>query len=147
MPIFGTLSASATQALYGEAIWNPPDIVQKWLDTGYNAKPSGTFLHNLTTILADSGSPGATQKLPYTIAGEPSTVHDLLLQKASGQFELVVWDEKYSGGTDAVTVQLGSTLGTVRIYDPTVGTGATKTLSNVSSVSLSLGDHPLVIEL
>lgn len=38
MPIFGTLSASATQALYGEAIWNPPDIVQKWLDTDYNAK-------------------------------------------------------------------------------------------------------------
>ena len=38
MPLFGTLSASATQALYGEAIWNPPDIVQKWLDTDYNAK-------------------------------------------------------------------------------------------------------------
>ena len=38
MPVFGTLSASATQALYGEAIWNPPDIVQKWLDTDYNAK-------------------------------------------------------------------------------------------------------------
>ncbi len=98
-----------------------------FFDTGYNAKPSGTFLHNLTTLLADSGSPGAaTQKLPYTVAGEPPTVHDLLLQKSSGQFELVVWDEKYSGGTDAVTVQLGSTLGTVRIYDPTVGTGATQ---------------------
>ena len=38
MPLFGTLSASATQAIYGEAIWNPPDIVQKWLDTEYNAK-------------------------------------------------------------------------------------------------------------
>lgn len=38
MPLFGTLSASATQAIYGEAIWNPPDIVQKWLDTDYNAK-------------------------------------------------------------------------------------------------------------
>ena len=38
MPTFGCLTSSATQALYGEAIWNPPDIVQKWLDTDYNAK-------------------------------------------------------------------------------------------------------------
>lgn len=38
MPLFGTLSASATQAIYGEAIWNPPDIVQKWMDTDYNAR-------------------------------------------------------------------------------------------------------------
>jgi hypothetical protein len=117
-----------------------------FFDTSYAPKPSGTFLHNLTTILADDGA-SATQDLPYTIAGEPTTVHDLLLQKSSGQFELVVWDEKYSGGSDAVTVQLGSTVDTVRVYDPTVGTGATQTLSKVSSVSLSLTDHPQVIEL
>lgn len=38
MPLFGCLASSATAALYGEAIWNPPDIIQKWLDTDYNAK-------------------------------------------------------------------------------------------------------------
>ena len=38
MPTFGCLTSSATQAIYGEAIWNPPDLVQKWLDTDYNAK-------------------------------------------------------------------------------------------------------------
>ncbi|KAK5744412.1 hypothetical protein LTR17_002122 [Elasticomyces elasticus] len=38
MPIFGCLAASSTQAIYGEALWNPPDLVQKWLDTDYNAK-------------------------------------------------------------------------------------------------------------
>lgn len=37
-PLFGCLSASATMKVYGEAIWNPPLIVQKWLDTDYNAK-------------------------------------------------------------------------------------------------------------
>lgn len=38
MPFFGCLASSATQSIYGEAIWNPPNIVQKWLDTDYNAK-------------------------------------------------------------------------------------------------------------
>lgn len=36
--------ASASQAVYGEAIWNPPDLVQKWLDEDYNAKSrAGAF--------------------------------------------------------------------------------------------------------
>ncbi|KAI5211106.1 hypothetical protein AUEXF2481DRAFT_64822 [Aureobasidium subglaciale EXF-2481] len=38
MPLFGCLTSSATQKIYGEALWNPPDIVQRWLDTDYNAK-------------------------------------------------------------------------------------------------------------
>ncbi|KAK3071663.1 hypothetical protein LTR53_008236 [Teratosphaeriaceae sp. CCFEE 6253] len=38
MPVFGCLAASSTQAIYGEALWNPPDLVQRWLDTDYNAK-------------------------------------------------------------------------------------------------------------
>ncbi|KAK3679042.1 hypothetical protein LTR78_001495 [Recurvomyces mirabilis] len=38
MPVFGCLASSATQQIYGTAIWNPPDLVQKWLDTDYNAK-------------------------------------------------------------------------------------------------------------
>jgi hypothetical protein len=33
-------------------------------------------------------------------------VHDLLLQKSSGTFELVVWDERpLTQGSDAVTVE------------------------------------------
>ncbi|KXT05212.1 hypothetical protein AC578_8374 [Pseudocercospora eumusae] len=38
MPSLGCLSASASQGVYGEAIWNPPNLVQKWLDTDYNPK-------------------------------------------------------------------------------------------------------------
>lgn len=59
----------------------------------------------------------------------------------------VVGDEKYSGGSDAITVQLGSTPATVKVYDPTVGTSATDTFTSVSSIALSLGDRPVVIEL
>ncbi|KAF2170170.1 hypothetical protein M409DRAFT_19776 [Zasmidium cellare ATCC 36951] len=37
MPSLGCLSASASAAIYGEPIWNPPNLVQKWLDTDYSA--------------------------------------------------------------------------------------------------------------
>lgn len=43
-PLFGCLTSSATQKNYGEAIWNPPLVVQAWLDTDYNAKSrAGAF--------------------------------------------------------------------------------------------------------
>ncbi|KAK8032579.1 hypothetical protein PG990_002313 [Apiospora arundinis] len=36
MPFFGCLASSASREIYGEAVWNPPDMVQKWLDTSYS---------------------------------------------------------------------------------------------------------------
>ncbi len=115
-------------------------------DTSYMPKKSGTYMHNLTTILAGAGTktPG---KLDYTIASEPMTVHDLLLQKSDGTFALVVWDERPSGGSDMVTVDLGMSRATVTVYDPTAGTSPAQTLQSVRMVPLTLGDHPVVIEL
>jgi hypothetical protein len=115
-------------------------------DTGYSAKTSGTYLHNLTAILADSGTrtPG---KLNYSIAGEPPTVHDLLLQKTDGTFDLVVWDERLGGGSDTVTVDLGAPRAKVTLYDPTTGTSPAQSMSGVSSVTLMLSDHPVVVVL
>jgi len=44
MPLFGCLASSASLAIYGKAYWNPPDLVQKWLDEDYNAKSrAGAF--------------------------------------------------------------------------------------------------------
>jgi len=113
--------------------------------TDYTAKRSATCLHNLTTILADktSSTPGS---LEYSIPGEPATVHDLLLQKSNGAFELAVWGEQVSGSNN-ITVNLGAIFATVRVFDPTLGASATQTLSKAASVSLTLSDHPLIIEI
>ncbi|OBR16336.1 NCS1 nucleoside transporter [Colletotrichum higginsianum IMI 349063] len=47
-PTFGCLAASATGVIYGQPIWNPPLIVQAWLDTDYNAKSrAGAFFVGL----------------------------------------------------------------------------------------------------
>ena len=33
----------------------------------------------------------------YSIPNQPATVHDLLLQKSDGTFELVLWGERFCG--------------------------------------------------
>jgi hypothetical protein len=116
-------------------------------DTSYNPKTSGLYVHNMTTILADAGIRPVPSKLDYSIASEPATVHDLLMQKSDGTFELLVWDEHPISGSDTVIVNLTKPRATVQVYDPTTGTKPTMSLSSVSSLSLTLTDHPMVIEL
>ena len=111
----------------------------------YHPKRSATYLHNLTTILSDNGvsKPG---KLRYTIPDQPATVHDLLLRKSTGTFELVVWSEK-ADGTNSATVDLGGIHRSVKLYDPTTGTAPPQTLTEARSVSLTLSDHPVIMEM
>lgn len=116
----------------------------------YAPRKAATFLHNLTAILSERAAGAAAIKTPgkleYTIPNQPATAHDLLLQKSDGTFDLIVWNERVAG-SDPVTVRLGRTAATARIYDPTVGTAPIETRRDVSSVTLTLSDHPQVIEL
>ena len=115
-------------------------------DADYRPKSSATYLHNLTAILADSGAIATPGSLRYSIPGQPATVHDLLLQKSDGKFELVVWSEK-ANGTSSITVDLGSKAAAVKVYDPTVGTTPIETHVKPTSLALTLSDHPVVIEI
>src|SRR5262249_16045904 len=76
-------------------------------DVNYAPKLSGTYLHNLTAILTDTGA-SAPGRLAYSIPNEPTTVHDLLLQKSSVAFELAVWNERPSGGSNDVSIVFDS---------------------------------------
>jgi hypothetical protein len=110
----------------------------------YTPRKAGVYLHNLTTILADNGTLREPGKLDYSILEEPATVHDLLLQHSNGTFQLIVWGERVKGA-DTVTVHLGGTHASVKVYDPTVGTEPVQTQSNIHSLALTLTDKPLII--
>jgi hypothetical protein len=112
----------------------------------YTPRKAAIYLHNLTTILADKGTTREPGKLDYSIPDQPATVHDLLLQNSNGTFQLIVWDERLKG-QDRVTVQFGGMHASVTIYDPTVGTDPVETETDVSSVAITLSDHPLVVTL
>jgi hypothetical protein len=72
----------------------------------------------------------------------------MLMQKSDGTFYLAVWDERVAGtGSDNVTVNLGRTYSAVDVYDPTVGASVQQQLNNVSSVTLSLSDHSLILAI
>lgn len=112
----------------------------------YTPRKAALYFHNLTTLLADRGHAGKPGKLDYSIPDQPATVHDLLLQKSDGVFELVVWAEQLKGTSD-VRINFGETRATATIYDPTTGILPVKTLTDVRSIPLTLSDHPLVLEL
>jgi hypothetical protein len=110
----------------------------------YAPRKAAVFLHNLTTILADRGSLEKPGQLNYSLAEQPPTVHDMLLQKSDGSFALLVWDERLSG-TDLVTVHLGAAYPNVKIFDPTIGTEPVQTAASVDSLKLTLSNHPLIL--
>jgi hypothetical protein len=113
-----------------------------FLKPDYRPRKAATYLHNLTTFLADRGAVVRPGRLPYTLAEQPATVHDLLLQRRDGTFFLVVWGERLKG-SDEVTVRLGATYPAVRVYDPTAGAEPVRTLRRVAALKLTVTDHPL----
>jgi hypothetical protein len=113
----------------------------------YSPRKAAVYLHNFTTILADKAidkkAPGS---LAYKIANQPETVHDLLLQNSNGKFQLVIWGEKATG-TEEIKLSLGKKAARVNVYDPTVGISPVANYKNVNEVTLTLSDHPVVVEL
>ncbi len=123
-------------------------------------KPAATALHNLTTLLSDSGSnatsftPGA---LSYSLSGTISTDHSMLMEKSDGTYWLAIWNEaRLSGPTSStdisvpnhtVTLNLASAAGEVTVYDPMSGTTSVQSTSDTSSVSISVPDHPILVEI
>ena len=110
------------------------------------ARKSASYLHNMTTILADSVRITSPGRLYYSIPNKPETTHCLLLQKSNGIFELVVWSERIYG-SDTITIDLGKNHDSVKIYDPTIGTNELVIKMNINLLVLTLSDHPLIIEI
>ncbi len=107
-------------------------------------RASGQTIHNLTTILADTGTP-QNGTLTYGLTGANANDHKLLMQKSNGIFELALWNEKDAAHT--ITVNLGSAAQTVRIYQPLNGTAPIATYSNTSNISVTIPTSPIIVEI
>jgi len=110
----------------------------------YTPRRAALYLHNLTTILADKGTAQRTGKFEFSIPRQPATVHDLLLQRSDGTIQLIIWGERLVGHEE-VTVQFAGGHPSVKIYDPTLGTEPIQTLTNVTSLDLTISDHPIIV--
>lgn len=110
----------------------------------YRPRLAATYLHQLTTLLADPGRQTAAGQLSYSIPEHPSTLHDLLLQHSRGTFQLVLWNERLKG-TDRITLQFETPQSSISVFDPTRGLTPVSEAKNVSTLELTLGHHPLIL--
>ncbi|MDA3834336.1 MAG: hypothetical protein PF495_13205 [Spirochaetales bacterium] len=113
----------------------------------YSPKQAAHYLHNFTSILEDTRDVENPGILSYSISNKTETVHDLLLQKSNGKFYLVLWGERFTGGTDEISLELGKEYHTVKIFDPTEGTSPVLVLNDDRQINLTFSNHPLIIEL
>jgi len=123
-----------------------------------SAKEAAVDIHNLTSILFDTPGSGMPGSLGYFLSGMPDTAQSALLQKDSGEFDLVVWkdpkvwDQATHSPIQAAAAQVTLTLDpgelmAGKVYDPTVGTSPIADYGAASSFSMSITDHPVILAL
>jgi hypothetical protein len=124
------------------------------------AKPSAVAIHDLSTILTDSGAAAASfspAPLTYAVSGLPPSGSSLVLEKSSGEYDVVLWAEPtiwnatthtpVSDAPNTVTVSFAAPFAHVRVFDPMTSSAPVQSLINASAVTVSLVDHPLVIQV
>ncbi len=134
---------------------NPDDHMGQFNDD-WTPKAGATAIHNLTTILQSAGSGTASSTLNYSVTGLPTTGHSFLFGSTTA-FDIAVWvdatvydptnDTEIAPPAYSLTVNLGATFANVAVYDPMIGTTPTATYSDVSSLSISVTDHPLIVQV
>ncbi|WP_158929520.1 hypothetical protein [Acidisphaera sp. S103] len=112
-------------------------------------RPAATALHNLTTLLTDTGTGSFTPgSLNYTLSGTQTGDSSVLIEKSNGQFWLSLWNEtETANAPHTITVNLGITAATVIEFDPLTGTSSIASWSNVSTLQVSVPDHPVLLEI
>ena len=143
------------------------------IDPNLEPTPAYYAIRNLISLLGEATWNKSTQSwkypafetssLEYTLEGDNSDLKHLLLQKSNGTFYLLLWQEVYvydnKTGKDLVNrdriIDLklkGSTIEKANKYllynqsDPAAELVPLKTWTNVSSLSLRVPDHILVLE-
>ena len=122
----------------------------------WTPKPAATAIHNLMQIVgSSSGAPGLEAAPQFAINGLNGS--EMMIHKADGGYDLVLWSEPQNWDPAAhqeitvpaqsVTVQLSQPVGGYSIYDPLQGATAISSGNATSTISVSVTDHPIIIEL
>lgn len=122
-----------------------------------SAKQAAVAVHNLTTILNADAGPFNLAPVTYTVSGLPAEGASLLINKASGWQDIVLWSEPdiWDQTTDqpipvnptSTTIDFGGTIVSVRIYDPLQASSFIASYENVTSVQVGITDHPVIVEI
>jgi len=119
-------------------------------------KPAFTALENLLDLIEDPGGVFTPGSLDYTLSSAASQLHHTLLQKSDGRMYMLLWQELASFNRTtradinnaplAVTMSLAQ-MWNAKLYQPNISASALSTLTNVTSINLSVPDQMMVVEL
>jgi trimeric autotransporter adhesin len=122
----------------------------------WSPKAGATAIHNLTSILKGIGSGAPSNLLNYNVSGLPATGRTFLLGSSTA-FDIAVWidatvyDRKNAKDIAApaysATVNLGRNYSSVAVYDPMISDRPIAAYSNVSKLTMSVVDHPLIVQV
>jgi hypothetical protein len=123
-------------------------------------KAAAKAIRNLTAILNDPAETARSfskGRLPYSTVDLPETGRSLLLEKANGVFDIVVWNEpaiwdnverrQTAAPSVPITLQVKAPYKGLKIFDPVQSANPVRSLEDAGTVSLSLTDHPLLVEV
>ena len=150
---------------------NKTGSTQKWWgivndNATLSPKPAFTAWKNMAAILDDRDVSFTPGNLDYSYRSSlPADIGELLLQKGDGRYYLILWQKKDNWDAPnentfsdvTVTLDLGTSISQAKTYLPSFdsgnwpyegnGTSPTNTYSNPTSLSLSIPDHILIVEL
>ncbi|RVT90182.1 calcium-binding protein [Sphingomonas crocodyli] len=127
-----------------------------------NNKPKivATAIHNLTSILKDDGAEASSFKpseLAFTVSGLPTSGSTLTAQKSNGATDIVlwaepdIWDQVAFKSIDVAAtptkIDFGSNHVSISVFDPMQSDKALATYADVTSITVDVKDHPLIIEV
>ena len=153
--LYELLDAYAPESPQGNAGWG-------LFDYNGNAKPVAVAMHNMHSILSDSGATARSFTptiLPYAVSGASPTGRDFAMAKSDGTQVIALWDEQpiwdakrgvqLAPVTYQQTIKLGdgSKLYTVEQFDPMQGDTPVAVYKDISSVLVPLSDRPLFLSV
>ncbi len=120
-------------------------------------KPAFTALKNLISELGDTAEPASSTSFAWTLDAASSDIHHVLLQKSTGEIDLVLWQEvpvfDTKQQTDITnppipaTITLGRSAQRIDAFEPSVQSGPVQSFKNVSQVRIEVPDSPLVLRI
>lgn len=128
------------------------------LHNDFSPKPAFTAVANLTKILADPGPEFSPGSLDYTVSGDDTDLHRVLLQKRDGSYYLALWREESvwqnharqpeTAGAGAVQLSFGGKVGSVEEYAPNASSAPLRSLTPTDgSVSINIGPQVVLVHV
>lgn len=120
------------------------------LNSNGSPKPAFTTISNIIAILKEPGASVTLTDLPYSMTGGDSFLHHTLLQKSNGTHYLVLWQEHNSWDAFSpynVTVNFSGATKNVSVYDPTISGAVQSSQTGVTSTTVSITDHAVILAL